>query len=89
MSDKEEPCVRVFFPGVLEPYLYVPDSDAEFVQNQVGKRNHCIGILRKRNSKLEVGTKSLEAGEYDFHITEQNPPQEGKLCFHSFLSSSA
>jgi hypothetical protein len=77
-SEKEEPCVRVFFPYVSEPYLYVPNSDTEFVKNELGTFHHCIGQLRKRGSKLGVGTKTLEAGDYDFHITEQTPPQQGK-----------
>jgi hypothetical protein len=77
-SEKEEPCVRVFFPGAFELYLYVPNSDTEFVKNEIGKLHHCIGILRKRGSKLGVGTKTLEAGDYDFHIIEQTHPHQGK-----------
>ncbi len=71
-SEKEEPCVRVFFPDESEPsYLYEPNSDTEFVKNEIGNLDHCIGILRKRGSKLGFGVKTLEAGDYDFHITEQ------------------
>lgn len=75
---KEEPCVRIFFPGEPEPYEYDPDCDTEFVKNELGSFHHCIGGLRKRGSNRGVGTKTLEAGDYDFHITEKTPPQQGK-----------
>jgi hypothetical protein len=56
----------------------MPNSDTEFVENKLGRLHNCIGELRKRGSKLGVATKTLEAGDYDFHITEQTPPQQGK-----------
>ena len=74
----EEPCVRVFFPGVSEPYEYDADSDTVFVESRLGKLHHCTGILKKRGRNREVGTTTLKAGDYDFHITDQTPPQQGK-----------
>jgi hypothetical protein len=77
-DEKEEPCVRVFFPDVSEPYLYDPDCDTEFVRNKIGQFHHCPGGLRKRGSNRGVGTKTLVAGDYDFHIIAKTHPQPGK-----------
>ncbi len=72
----EEPCVRVFFPGVSDPYEYDVGCETEFVENKLGKRHNCIGELKKRGNNKEVGTKNLQAGDYEFHII---PPQrQGK-----------
>ena len=79
-SEKEEPCVRVFFPNESEPsFEYVPNSDIVFVANQISEECRVKGYLTIRNKpRRRVGTKTLEAGDYDFHITEQTPPQQGK-----------
>ncbi len=75
-SEKEVPCVRVFFPNVSEPFVFGADSDTVFVLNQISEERKVKGYLKNRNAlRTRVGTTFLRAGDYDFHITEQNPPQ--------------
>ncbi len=77
-SEKEEPCVRVFFPDEFQPaFEYDPKCSTVFVVNQISEKHSVKGYLTKR-TKSRVDKETLEAGDYDFHITEQNLPQQGK-----------
>jgi hypothetical protein len=77
-SEKEEPCVRVFLLDESEPsFEYDPNCNTVFVVNQISEERRVKGYLTIRNkSRRRVGTVTLEAGDYDFHITEQTPPQQ-------------
>jgi hypothetical protein len=70
--EEEEPCVRVFVPGVSEPYEYDGDSDTAFVVKQISEERRVKGHLKKRNTlRTRVGTTTLKAGDYDFCIADQ------------------
>jgi hypothetical protein len=78
-SEKQESCVRIFFPDESEPsFEYEPDCNTSFVVNQICEELEVKGCLKMRNKTARVGNVILKAGDYDFHIIEKTPPQQGK-----------
>eukprot|EP01039_Chlorochromonas_danica_P003022 gene3025-3297_t len=72
-EQEEEGGVFMFFPGESAPFVdYDPDCDTtEFVVKQISQEHSVKGYLTRRNRTRRVGTKTLPAGDYDFHITER------------------
>eukprot|EP00981_Chlorochromonas_danica_P001907 scaffold398_cov177-Ochromonas_danica.AAC.6 len=81
-EQEEEGGVFMFFPGESAPFVdYDPDCDTtEFVVKQISQEHSVKGYLTRRNRTRRVGTKTLPAGDYDFHITERiaRQPAAGK-----------
>ncbi len=88
-EQKEEPCVRVFIHGVVsEPVDYDPECSTEIVENKLAKV-YGPGILKRKINGRGVTATTLSSGDYEYHVTAQNP-QQGKVisffdlihCFH-------
>eukprot|EP00969_Alexandrium_andersonii_P172694 7634543-Alexandrium_andersonii.AAC.1 len=78
-KEGEEGGVSVFIPGESDTcgtFLeYDPDCDTEFVVNQISQEHNVKGYLTRRNRTRRVGSKTLPAGAYHFHITQRIAPQ--------------
>jgi hypothetical protein len=76
---EEEAGVFLFIPGESDPFVvYDPDCDTDYVVKQISEEHKVKGYLTKRNKIRRYGIKTLPAGDYDFHITEQIAQQPGK-----------
>lgn len=81
-GQEREPGVYVFLPEESDPFIEFdvdPVCQTQFVVKQISEDHKFKGYLSKRGKTKRVGTETLPAGNYDFHITERVPQsQQGK-----------
>ena len=80
---EREPGVYVFLPEESDPFVDFdvdPVCQTQFVVKQISEDHKFKGYLSKRGKTKRVGTETLPAGNYDFHVTERvsQPQPQGK-----------
>ncbi len=78
---EREPGVYLFLLGESDPFIEFdadPVCQTQFVVKQISEIHKCNGFLSKRGKTKRVGSETLPAGDYDFHITERVSHQQGK-----------